>query len=76
MKKGESDSKYRDSRPKTRLGLGIGLVTHELYRLGLGLGLVFAPEAISDSKSRLENLESGNSDVEHQSGVFTFTKIR
>ena len=48
LKKGVSDSKYRDSRPKTRLGLGIGLVIHELYRLGLRLGLVFAPEAVSD----------------------------
>ena len=40
VKKGESDSKYRDSRPKTRLGLGIGLILHESSSLGLGLGLV------------------------------------
>ena len=38
-KKGESDSKYRDSGPKTRLGVGIGLVAHRRPRLGLGIGL-------------------------------------
>ena len=62
MKKGESDSKYRDSRPKTRLGLGLGLVLHESSSLGLRLGLVLMSYAVSDSESGLENSESGNSD--------------
>ena len=59
--KGESDSKYRDSRLKTRLRLGLGLDIHQWSRLGLGIGLVFMSEAVSDSELGLENWDLGNS---------------
>ena len=63
--KGESDSKYRDSRLKTRLRLGLGLDIHQWSRLGIGIGLVFTSQAVSESKSGLENGDSGNSVVHH-----------
>ena len=56
----DSDSKYRVYRSKTRLGLGLGLVILEGTRLGIGLGIVEVSCKVSDSESRLENLESGN----------------
>ena len=37
MQKGDSDSKHRDSRFGTRLGLGIGLEIQSCLSLGLGL---------------------------------------
>ena len=57
-------SKYRDSSPNTRLGLGLGLDIQKSTRLGLRLGFVFASSAVSNSKSGLENLESGKSILE------------
>ena len=57
-------SKYRDSSPNTRLGLVLGLDIHKSPRLGLRLGFVFATSAVSNSKSGLENSESGNSVLE------------
>ena len=63
----DSDSKYRVSWSKTRLGLGLGLVLLEGIKLGLGLGIVEVSCKVSDSESRLENSDPGNSgmDVGH-----------
>ena len=55
----DSDSKYRVSRCKTRLGLGLGLVILEGTKLGLGIVEVSCK--VSDSESRLENSDPGNS---------------
>ena len=56
------DSKYRVSRSKTRLGLGLSLVILEGTKLGLGLGIVEVSCKVSDSESRLENSDPGNSE--------------
>ena len=48
--KGESDSKYRDSRLKTRLGLGLGFEIQGCSRIGLGLGLVITFCAVLESE--------------------------
>ena len=60
----DSDSKYRVSRSKTRLGLGLGLVILEGTRLGIGLGIVEVSCKVSDSESRLENSDPGNSELD------------
>ena len=57
-------SKYRVSRSKTRLGLGLGLVILEGTRLGIGLGIVEVSCKVSDSESRLENSDPGNSEMD------------
>ena len=57
--------KYRDSQPRTRPGIGIGLATLRCPRLGLGLGPGVLALLVSVSESGLEHWDSGKSTTKY-----------
>ena len=61
-KMGVSGSKYRGSRLKTRNRTRNRSRCSNQARIGLGIGLEIQTWPVSDSKSSLENGDSGNSD--------------
>ena len=58
-----SDSKYQVSRLKTRTRTQNRSQSSNLVRIGLGLRIEFLTFPVSDLKSGLENLDSGNSGI-------------